>query len=165
MESSQLYEKDIYAWSAQQAEALRHLATLGRRLPNELDLEHIAEEIEDRGKSERHAAESALRLILVHLIKLVAAPDAPPARHWRSEIVGFHIELGSHLTPSMAGRIDLNRIWTQAKRQARANLHADEIETGGGALWSLIDCPFRIPRFTEAELDVGAMVHELRGKA
>ena len=35
----------------QQADALRRLARTGRDLPNELDLENVAEEIEDVGKS------------------------------------------------------------------------------------------------------------------
>jgi hypothetical protein len=43
------YERDFYAWSQHQAEALRRLAHTRRDLPNELDLEHVAEEVEDMG--------------------------------------------------------------------------------------------------------------------
>ena len=47
----QLYEADFYAWTRQQALALRRFA---RTRPNlSLDLEHIAEQIQDLGKSER----------------------------------------------------------------------------------------------------------------
>ena len=49
-----LYEEDFYAWTQQQADLLRRLPPLG----NELDLEHIAEEIEDLGRSDLRAAQS-----------------------------------------------------------------------------------------------------------
>ena len=47
---SQLYEADFYAWTKQQAIELRRLAKTRPNLP--LDLAHIAEEIQDLGKSE-----------------------------------------------------------------------------------------------------------------
>src|SRR5215471_15258146 len=49
-----LYEEDFYAWTQQQAELLRRLPTIS----NELDIEHIAEEIEDLGRSDLRAAQS-----------------------------------------------------------------------------------------------------------
>jgi uncharacterized protein DUF29 len=49
MDQTTLYEEDIYAWSQHQARVLRGLAGSGLRLPNDLDLEHVAEEIEDVG--------------------------------------------------------------------------------------------------------------------
>jgi len=58
MDRRSLYDDDIYAWTQQQAEALRRLAGKGRDLPNDLDLENVAEEIEDVGKSELHRVES-----------------------------------------------------------------------------------------------------------
>lgn len=160
-----LYDDDIYAWSEQQAAALRLLAERPARLPNELDLVHVAEEIEDLGRSERHAAESALRLIMVHLIKLSADPEARAIRHWRSEIVAFHIELLSRLTRAMAGRIDLDQVWTQAKRQARAALDADEIEDAQAGLWALGECPFTLEQLSAPDLDIGSAVRQLSAES
>lgn len=153
MSSSQLYDDDIYAWSEQQAAVLRRMAGVDGRLPNELDLENVAEEIESVGRSERHAAESALRLILSHLIKLAAAPDATAVRHWRKEIVSFHIELLSHLTPSMAGRINMHRLWKLAQREARASLEEEmsEITT---ELLELGLCPLDLEAVTSEEIDI-----------
>jgi hypothetical protein len=122
MDRGTLYDDDICAWSEQQADALRRLLSAHPELSNELDIAHVAEEIEDVGKSQRDAAESYIRLILVHLIKLAAAPDAPAAAHWRTEVVTFHIDLLGKLTPSMAQRLDLGRLWRMAQRQARAAL-------------------------------------------
>lgn len=157
-----LYDEDIFAWSEQQAAALRQLARTPGRLPNDLDLEQVAEEIEDLGRSERHAAESSLRLILVHLLEIAIVPDAPVARHWRSEIVTFHIEFLSRLTPAMAGRIDLRRIWTQAKRQARAGL--EEAGASEGAIWDVPHCPLSLESFTKDDIDVDLAIARLRAE-
>jgi hypothetical protein len=72
-----LYDEDILAWSDQQAAALRRLATLPG-LPNELDLKHIAEEIEDVGHGELRDAQDLLQRVLVQLVVSWAAPDAEP---------------------------------------------------------------------------------------
>ncbi len=58
-----LYEQDFFEWTARNAELLR----AGRFA--EADLEHIAEEIEDMGRSERHELRSRLRVLLSHLLK------------------------------------------------------------------------------------------------
>jgi hypothetical protein len=57
------YEKDIIAWSKEQARLLK----AGRL--SELDIEHIAEEIEDVGKSEQRELASRMAVLLAHLIK------------------------------------------------------------------------------------------------
>ena len=52
----ELYEADFYAWTRHQARELRRLKEL--RLNADLDLDHVAEEIEDLGSSERDACRS-----------------------------------------------------------------------------------------------------------
>jgi hypothetical protein len=49
----QLYETDFYAWTQAQAKELRRFARTRPNLP--LDLEHLAEEVQDLGKSEHDA--------------------------------------------------------------------------------------------------------------
>jgi hypothetical protein len=58
-----LYETDIVAWSSEQAELLRS------RQWSALDIEHIAEEIEDVGKSEQRELRSRVAVLLAHLLK------------------------------------------------------------------------------------------------
>ena len=54
---AELYDEDFYAWTQAQAKALRtHF-----RGDNRLDVEHLAEEIEDLGSSELQAVESFVR--------------------------------------------------------------------------------------------------------
>ena len=59
------YEDDFYAWTQHQAEVLRTMSVSDNRF----DREHVAEEIEDLGKSERDAVRSQIRRIIEHLLK------------------------------------------------------------------------------------------------
>lgn len=155
MASGQLYHHDICAWSEQQAAVLRRLAETPGRLPNELDLEHLAGEIEDVGKSQRDAAESSIRLILVHLIELAVAPQSDAVDHWRSEIVSFHIELLSKLTPAMWNRIDLDRLWPLAKWQARARLKEERTFDAAAPLWTNVTrCPVDLATLAADDFDI-----------
>lgn len=115
-DAQNLYDADILLWSEQQAALIR---ALGRRrdLPNDLDIENVAEEIESVGRSELAAVESKIELIILHVLKLVLEPDAPPARHWRAEIAGFHSDLRRRWAPSMRQRIDLDALWRSARQQ------------------------------------------------
>ncbi|KTS37383.1 hypothetical protein NS228_17105 [Methylobacterium indicum] len=118
-----LYDEDVVAWAEQQAAALR---ALGARpdLSNTLDWDNIIEEVESVGRSEVSTVESALRLVLVHLIKHLSAPHLPPSYHWRSEIVAFQITGRSSYRASMRRKIDLDKVWRDAVVQAEANLTA-----------------------------------------
>ena len=63
------YEQDIVAWANEQARLIRegHF--------EQLDLEHIAEEIEDVGKSEQRELESRFAVLLAHLLKWQYQPE------------------------------------------------------------------------------------------
>src|SRR5215218_8980144 len=129
MDRRSLYDDDIYAWTQQQAEALRRLAGTGRDLPNELDLENVAEEIEDVGKSELHRVESFVRLILLHLVKAASVRDARAGDHWRKEVRIWRIDLRKDLTASMRAKIDLDAAWEVAVTKAEIDLAAGAIRS------------------------------------
>jgi hypothetical protein len=57
------YDTDFYAWAAQQASALR------AKDWDALDVEHLAEEVDDWRKTERRAVRSQLRLLCSHSLK------------------------------------------------------------------------------------------------
>jgi hypothetical protein len=63
------YEEDIVAWSAEQARLIRagHF--------DHLDLEHIAEEIEDVGRSEQRELTNRMGLLIGHLLKWAYQPE------------------------------------------------------------------------------------------
>lgn len=67
--SNSHYEQDFYAWTQQQAQRLR----AGQLI--DVDFEHLAEEIETLGASERRELESRLKVLLQHLLKWHYQPD------------------------------------------------------------------------------------------
>ncbi len=73
------YEDDVLLWSQQQARALRD-----RRFA-ELDIEHLADEIEDVGKSEKRELASRLAVLLAHLLKWRFQPNLR-SNSWRATI-------------------------------------------------------------------------------
>lgn len=95
-----LYDTDFYAWTNRQAELLR----AGN--PAAVDWEHIAEEIEDMGKSLKRELESRLKVLLVHLLKWQYQPSHR-GNSWRYTIEEQRAQLEDHLkdNPSLAGRL------------------------------------------------------------
>jgi Domain of unknown function DUF29 len=102
--SDTLYDENFYAWTQQPAALLRRLRPAG----NELDLEHIAEEIEDLGRSDLRAARSLCHQhIIGHFLKLEFSGLEEPADHWRDDIVGWRVHLVHILTRSIEAKLDL----------------------------------------------------------
>lgn len=57
------YERDGYGWAMSQVGLIR-----ARRF-GDLDIENIAEELESVGRSEKSSGESALRILMAHILK------------------------------------------------------------------------------------------------
>ncbi|WP_207458004.1 DUF29 domain-containing protein [Azospirillum sp. SYSU D00513] len=85
MPDGHLYDTDWYAWTQAQATALRRMAEA--RANTELDLDHLAEEVELLGGSEICALESALARIVEHLLKLEHSPAADSRHSWLLSVV------------------------------------------------------------------------------
>lgn len=111
------YDTDIVAWANEQARLLR----AGRF--DLLDLEHIAEEIEDVGKSERREIVSRMAVLLAHLLKWRYQPERR-GNSWRRTVLAQRKELKAELkrTPSLRHIIDDPEwgevIWAKAVAQA-----------------------------------------------
>jgi hypothetical protein len=118
-----LYERDVLAWSEFQADLLRRLAR-GERV-NDVDWDHVVEEIEDVGLSELHAVESYLEQLLIHLLKLRGWPEQVACNHWRAESITFQAGARRRFAPSMRQRIDLTDIFQTAVR------HVEALDHGG----------------------------------
>ena len=63
------YSQDYHAWALQNVQLLRE----GKL--NEIDIENIAEELEDMGASKERELESRLGILLAHLLKSVYQPE------------------------------------------------------------------------------------------
>ena len=77
--AASLYQRDLYAWSQEQARLLK----AGRL--DEVDAENVAEEILDVGRNEYDKLESALRVLLTHMLKWDYQPEKR-TRSWENTI-------------------------------------------------------------------------------
>jgi hypothetical protein len=77
--NSSTHENDFYAWTQEQA----HLLRTGQL--HQIDLQNIAEEIEDMGRSERRQLESRLEILIMHLLKWQFQPNLR-SRSWQLTI-------------------------------------------------------------------------------
>lgn len=73
------YDRDLYSWAVEQAALLR----AGR--VTEADALNIAEELDDVGNEQYDKLESALRIILLHLLKWDHQPERR-SRSWQLSI-------------------------------------------------------------------------------
>jgi hypothetical protein len=73
------YDKDVVLWAQEQAALLRSGQS------SKLDLEHIADEIEDVGKTEKRELASRMAVLMSYLLKWQAQPDRR-SRSWQSTI-------------------------------------------------------------------------------
>ncbi len=84
------YEEDFYAWTQEQATLLKEKRFM------ELDLEHLVEEIESMGRSEKRELENRLSVLIVHLLKWHYQP-AKRTRSWALTILEQRKELAKLL--------------------------------------------------------------------
>ena len=85
-----LYEQDFYAWANEQARLFR----AGRL--TDADIEHIADEIESMGKTEKRELVSRLKVLLTHLLKWQYQPTHRGAS-WQATIRVQRRELARHM--------------------------------------------------------------------
>jgi len=67
-EAAPLYDRDFFEWTARNAQLLRE----GRFA--DVDVEHLAEEIEDVGKRDQREVRNRLKVLLAHLLKWTVQP-------------------------------------------------------------------------------------------
>jgi Domain of unknown function DUF29 len=74
-----IYHHDFYTWTHEQAALLKE----GRL--DELDIEHLIEELEDIGTSRERELENRLGILLAHLLKWQYQPERR-SRSWEATI-------------------------------------------------------------------------------
>ena len=112
----QLYETDFYAWTQAQAKELRRFARARPNLP--LDLEHLAEEIRDLGKSERDAVFSRAQQILQHFLLIEHSPAVGQRPHRMDEIDDFRVRMKRKLSPAIRRHLkrELPELYADGRR-------------------------------------------------
>ena len=136
-----LYDEDFYVWAGSQAQLLRE----GRY--DELDMEHLIEEVEDLGGALKRSVRSRARTIMEHLLKLEHSPARDPRLSWRETIRTQRSELLGDLTPSLQRTLadELSDLYDRARHDAEASLR-DHGEHAADALPNT--CPYTPDQIT-----------------
>jgi len=138
----QLYEDDFYAWTRDQAAALRRLAE--QRWNGPLDLEHLAEEVEELGMQARNAVRSQLERVIEHLLKLEHSPAAEPRAGWMNSVDDARARTEDAMTPTIRRETEplLSMLYRRARRRVARDLVAQGEKEVARALPA--DCPYTL---------------------
>jgi Domain of unknown function DUF29 len=135
------YDDDVIAWANEQAALLR----AGKFTA--LDIEHIADEVEDVGKSEQRELASRMALLLAHLVKWRFQPERR-GTSWETTIRNQRKAVAMRLRKTLSLKADMadsdwwDVAWGDAVYQA-------EKETG------LKDLPSACPWSPDQVMDAG----------
>lgn len=142
------YNSDVVLWAQEQAALLR----AGEFA--QLDLEHLADEIEDVGKSEKRELASRVTVLLVHLLKWQHQPKRRGAS-WQITIAHQRkrIALAIEETPSLKSVLRdgkwLDAVWLDAVAQAAKETRLSELRFDETCPWPMDDVLTHIGTETE----------------
>ena len=118
------YETDVVAWAREQASLIRAGCF------DKLDLAHIAEEIEDVGKSEQRELASRMAVLLAHILKWKFQPQKRSVS-WtltikeQRRLLGRRIKKTPSLAPMLVDPEWIDEIWVDAKGLAEKETGLD----------------------------------------
>ena len=131
---SPLYDSDFYAWSREQAELLR----AGKLA--EADIEHIAEEIDSMGRTEKRELMSRLTILLLHLLKWRYQPGKR-SPSWEASVANQRDDIADHLDDNPSLKPLLPQALASAYRKACREAVA---ETGLSGATFPAACPWTV---------------------
>jgi len=131
-----LYNSDFLAWAEETVELLRSQQW------QDIDLENLIEEIADLGKSQQHALQSSLRLILMHLLKWKYQSERQ-SHSWKITINRERLNIDEYLEESPSLRRFLSDSEWIGKTYQRARREA-MVETNLALATFPVVCPFNI---------------------
>ena len=135
------YDADVIAWADEQAALLRS----GKL--SLLDIEHIAEEIEDVGKSERRELANRMAVLLAHLLKWGFQPQRRGSS-WQRTIkeqrraIAVHIRETPSLKTSLKSDDWLEGVWADGVAKAAEETGLDLFPE---------DCPWSVEQILSRE--------------
>ena len=106
------YARDFYSWLMEQARLVRE----GRF--DALDRDNLAEEIESVGREQFNKLESALRVLLTHILKWDHQPERR-SRSWTLSIQGQRLEIEDVLSDNPGLRPRIPEATARGYRRAR----------------------------------------------
>ena len=132
------YETDVVAWASEQASLIR----AGRF--DQLDLAHIAEEIEDVGKSEQRELANRMAVLLAHILKWQFQPQKRSVS-WtltikeQRRLLVRRIEKTPSLGPMLVDPDWIDEIWIDAKVLAEKDTGLDIGSFSEVCPWAMAD--------------------------
>ncbi len=135
------YEQDLVRWARETAELIREGSWQA------VDVEHLAEELEDLSKSERRAIASQLVRLLLHLLKWQYQPERR-SDSWIDSITDarLQIELAIQDSPSLRPY----PAWVLAQSYQRARRSA-AMQTGRPLATFPENCPYRLAEILDED--------------
>jgi hypothetical protein len=106
------YDNDFYSWSIEQARLLRE----GQWA--QIDRENVAEEIESLGREQFNKLESALRVLLIHMLKWDYQADRR-SRSWALSIESQRVEIEHVIADNPGLKPRITEAVTRAYRRGR----------------------------------------------
>ena len=136
-----LYGVDNEKWLAQTLKLLKE-----KRLEN-LDSEHLIEELEELSRRDKKTVERFLEQIIRHLLLLQywTSEYEHNSNHWKAEIMSFRIQLNEDLTQNLRNHLRENKtkVYEKALKYVRQ-------KTGYEILFPE-DCPYTLEQLIEID--------------
>jgi hypothetical protein len=139
------YDDDFYAWTQHQAAVLREMPVADNRF----DREHVAEEIEDLGKSERDTVRSQIDRIIEHLLKLQFSPADQPRLGWMRSITDARRILGDKLSPTLRHDVEIRLATLYEDARYATELALKEFGEEQAAKELPTECPYTLEQILE----------------
>jgi hypothetical protein len=128
-----LYDKDFFEWTQRNAELL----WAGKL--DEVDVEHVAEEIEDMGKRDQRAALNHAVVLVLHLLKWKLQPERR-CDSWTESIVRERLYLESLFEQSTRLRNHVCEKWDTVLKRAAAAAEMQRLIPGSEIPdWTLVE--------------------------
>ena len=106
------YDRDFYTWSLEQARHVREGSW------DALDRDNVAEEIESLGREQFNKLSSALRVLMLHMLKCDHQPELR-SRSWALSIETQRLELGDIIVDNPGLRPRIPEAIARGYRKAR----------------------------------------------
>ena len=147
--TASLFESDYVAWLAEQAATMRRLASEGANVP--LDLELLAEELDDMARDLRASCASHTATIIQHLLKLEYSPAEEPRRGWQNTVRTARLNLAKRVTTTIANELEdeLGDLYAIACANGRNDL--EQYHEWDAAKRLPRRCPYKLAQIQDGE--------------
>jgi hypothetical protein len=136
----QLYEKEYDRWLTETIKLLKN------RQFDRVDYEHLIEELEALGRSEKSAVKSLILQILIHLLlyEFWTTERARNSNHWAGGIITFRVQLEDKLTTNLNKflELELDNIYQNARLIAEKKTELKNLP---------IICPYSLTQILEKQ--------------